>query len=149
MLMLLFHVDDERFACDCEQIMEVIPRVSLRSLSHTSAGIAGVLNYAGKPVPVLDFTKLCVGRESTDHLSTRIILFSRDAGEGKERQTLGMMAERVTNTIERKPSDFSDSGVKYRDASYLGGVFHDESGIIHQVLVDELFIVVSQELSRK
>jgi len=147
MLMLLFHVGEERFACDCKYITEVIPRVPLRSISHTSQGISGVLNYAGQPVPVLDFSQLCAGRESSEHLSTRIILFSRQMEPDAQRQTLGMMAERVTNTIEKREKDFSNSGVTYRDAPYLGGVNHDRNGIIHEVLVDELFHLVSQQMN--
>lgn len=149
MLMLLFHVGEERFACDCEYITEVIPRVPLRAISHTSEGVTGILNYAGQPVPVLDFSQLCAGRESSEHLSTRIILFSRTTKDKDEQQTLGMMAERVTNTLHKKKSDFSNSGVKYRDASYLGGVNNDQSGIIHEVLVDELFHLVSQRMNNE
>ncbi len=145
MLMLLFYIGDERYACECDHILEIIPKIELKAVTHTQPYVKGVLNYAGSPVPVVDFSMLCDGRSSAPYLSTRIIILRRNKGDDVV-QTLGLMAERVTDTIGHKLEDFSDSGVRLRDAPYLGGVLHDEHGIIHSVVVDKLFDTVDQVL---
>ena len=144
MLMLLFYIGEERYACECDYILEIIPNVSLTSVTHTQKYVIGVLNYSGAPVPVVDFTLLCEERNSTPYLSTRIVILRRE--KGGEIQTLGLLTERVTDTITHDLEDFSDSGMHLRNASYLGGVLHDKKGVIHSVLIDQLFDTVNQAL---
>lgn len=141
MLMLLFYVGEERYACLCDTIVEIIPQVPLKKMAQAPEYFPGFLNYGGVPVPVVDFSLLSAGRPSAPYLSTRIILFRRQL-EGGSEETLGMMAERVTDTIDRELSDFVDSGFTLRGARYMGGVLNDDHGLIHHLLIDQLFDAV-------
>ncbi len=146
MLMLLFYVGNERYACECDTIVEVIPQVALRQVSTSQEYLIGLLNYANMPIPIVDFTQLCAGRSSIPYLSTRIIIFRRQL-ENQPEQTLGLLAERVTDTIDREPTDFMNSGFSLRHGSFIGGVAHDTHGLIYQVLVDQLFDTVHKVFS--
>lgn len=146
MLMLLFYVGEERFSCICDPIVEIIPQVPLRKLMHSQPYLMGVLNYTGIPIPIVDFSQLCSARSSHPYLSTRIIIFRRNV-EGEPEQTLGLIAERVTDTIDRDPSDFKNSGFALRHGKFIGGVVNDSQGLIYHVLIDELFATVHQVFS--
>jgi len=146
MLMLLFFVGEERYACLCDQIVEIIPQVPLRKIVQVQEYVSGVLNYGGVPIPVVDFTQLCTGRPSVPYLSTRVILFRRQQ-EGRPVQTLGLLAERVTDTIDRDPKDFVNSGFCLREGNFIGGVVHDPQGLIYHLLIDPLFDAVQKVFS--
>ncbi len=141
MLMLLFYVGEERYACICDNIVEIIPQVPLKKIALAPEYVPGLLNYGGMPVPVVDFSLLCAGRGSASYLSTRIIIFRRQI-ENRPEETLGLMAERVTDTIDRNPMDFVSSGFSLREAKYVGGVINDNQGLIYHLLIDELFDTV-------
>ena len=148
MLMLLFFMGEERYACICDPIVEIIPQVPLRKITQAPDYMPGLLNYGGMPVPVVDFTHLLVGRPSVPYLSTRVILFRREQ-DGGHQETLGVLAERVTDTIDREPSEFVNSGFNLRESRFIGGVVNDPQGLIYHVLVNELFDTVHKVLSPK
>lgn len=142
MVMLLFYVGEERYACSCEPIVEIIPRLPLKPMMHAPAFLPGLVRYNGILVPVLDFVRLRDGRSCSESLSSRIIVV-RDA-ETPEEDThlLGLMAERVTEIIEQSPSSFTSQALSYKNAPYLGGVLGDELGLIQAVDVVQLFPLV-------
>jgi len=57
--------------------------------------------------------------------------------QGSER-LLGLLAERVTETVRRDAADFADPGVQPEAAPYLGPVAADEQGLIQWVALDRL-----------
>lgn len=138
MLMLLFCVGEERYACECDQIVEILPRIPARPVVQAPAYIVGLLTYRGLPIPVVDFSLLISGRQSNAFLSTRIILFRKE-GPGGKNTHLGLIAERVTDTIDRDPTEFTETGVKLIDAAFLGGILPDDKGVVHYVVVNRLF----------
>lgn len=147
MLMVVFYVGEERFALPCDSIIEIIPAVPLRKAVQIEQQLPGVLNYGGTPIPVVDFCRLVEGRDSRPFLSTRIMVMTHQS-EGDPVQTLGLMAERVTDTLERPLDDFVDSGFNMRSTQYIGGVLNDEQGLIYLVLVDKLFEAIHGVFSK-
>lgn len=147
MLMLLFCEGDERYACECDQIVEILPRVPVRPVPQAPPYVSGLLTYRGLPIPVVDFSLLVGGRPSSSFLSTRIILFYKD-GLGGKTTYLAMIAERVTDTIDRDPAEFTETGVQLIDANFLGGILPDEKGVIHYVVINKLFDSVEKLFTR-
>jgi chemotaxis-related protein WspB len=74
MLFLIFHLSAERYALDCRQIAAVLPERALKTLPGAPSWVAGVLDYRGAPVPVIDVPALALGRPAAHRLSTRIVL---------------------------------------------------------------------------
>ena len=74
MLLLLFKLENERYGLDASQVAEVLPLVDLKRIPQALPEVAGVLNYHGELVPVIDLCKLVPGKPASPRLSTRIIL---------------------------------------------------------------------------
>ncbi len=137
MLLLVFHLGAERFALETGRVMEVLPLVHFRPLTQAVAGIAGIFNYHGATVPLVDLAALALGSASRARMSTRIILVQYTPAAG-ETHLLGLLAERTTATIRREESDFADGGVAVDGAPYLGPFTRDVRGLIQRVEVNEL-----------
>jgi chemotaxis-related protein WspB len=132
MLFLLFELANDRYAVDVGDIAEVLPLVHLKRLPQAPAGIAGVFNYHGSPVPAIDLSALTLGRPAESRLSTRLILvrYPDDSGETR---LLGLIAEHATDTMRRPADDFVASGVAADQAPYLGPVATDASGVVQWI----------------
>jgi chemotaxis-related protein WspB len=137
MLMLLFYVGPDRYALTCSQVVEVIPLVELRKLYHAPEYMAGLFNYRGSIVPVLDLSHLIQGSSSRHCLSTRIILVNYQQPNQNSR-LVGLMAERVTDTVDVLESQFKDGGIHLENAAYLGQIIMDPEGTIQQLRLDSL-----------
>jgi chemotaxis-related protein WspB len=137
MLMLLFYVGPDRYALNCSHVVEVIPLVELRKLYHAPEYMAGLFNYRGSIVPVLDLCHLIQGSGSRHCLSTRIILVNYPPTHQNSR-LLGLMAERVTDTVDVLKSQFKDQGIHLDNAAYLGQIIMDERGTIQELRLESL-----------
>ncbi len=140
MLMLLFHAGDNLYALDSSQVVEVIPMVVLRKIHHVPDYVAGVFNYRGTIVPVIDLCHLIQGTACRSRFSTRIIMVNYTAKDGGHRR-LGLMAERVTETLNRPDLDPKNAS-KVNDVPYLGEIFMDELGMIQRIHWEHLITEV-------
>ena len=100
--------------------------------------MAGVFNYRGAPVPVIDLSQLTLGRparappEHAHH--PRATIPTTTAAT----HLLGLIAERATETMRREPADFVASGVTSDGAPYLGPVATDARGLVQWIDVSKL-----------
>lgn len=137
--MLLFYVGNDRYALSVQNVAEVVPMVALQKLYKAPDYIAGLLNYRGQIVPVVDLCVLLQERPCHSHLSTRIILLERpDFRSDRASNFIGLMAERVTETVNILESDFIDPGLSVENTPYLGGIIADEQGTIQTIHVERL-----------
>jgi chemotaxis-related protein WspB len=132
MLFLLFQMGKDRYALEASRVVEVLPMLALKQLPQSPNGFAGLFNYHGRPVPVLDLCQLTIGQPAAERLSTRIILINCPDGRGGQR-LLGLIAEHATEMLRRNPRDFVDPGFKSKDARYLGPVLLDPKGAIQWI----------------
>jgi chemotaxis-related protein WspB len=137
MLFLIFQLAADRYAIDAADVVEVLPLVNSKRIPHTPAGVAGIFDYHGAPVPLIDLAELTLGTPSQKWMSTRIVLINYRQRSG-EAQLLGFLAEHATETLRRPEEDFKDSGVTVPGAPYLGPVLIDASGIIQRIDIRKL-----------
>ena len=137
MLLLMFRLGEDRYVLDVEQVEEVLPYLQPTVLPGAPHGVVGAINYRGAPVPLLDLSLLALGRPSAAVISTRVILV-RYPVEGGETRQLGLVAERVIETVSRDPGDFKPSGVEAGLPRYLGPVAPDPEGLIQLVRAEAL-----------
>jgi chemotaxis-related protein WspB len=135
MLFILFQIGRDRYALPASGIIEVLPLINLKRVPCAPAGVAGVLNYHGTPVPVIDLNEMTLAEPAAQRLSTRIILV-RYPLEAQHPHPLGLIAEHATNMIRRSPQDFVEPGVE--NAPYLGRVANDTGGLIQSIEVERL-----------
>jgi chemotaxis-related protein WspB len=124
MLFLVFQLGKDRYAVEANRVVEVLPLLEIKRLPQAPRGIAGIFNLRGRPVPALDLSELTFGHAARQRLTTRIILIQHADANGQPR-LLGLIAEYVTQTIRKEPSDFINPGVTLNSAPYLGPVFMD------------------------
>ena len=138
MLMLLFYIGDDLYALDSSQVVEIIPRVFLRKIHHAPKYVAGLFNYRGAIVPVLDLCHLIQDKPSRSYLSTRIIMVNYLAKDNT-RHCFGLMAERVTETLNKSDTELADTDMPLDEAHpYLGKIIMDEKGMIQRIRLEYL-----------
>ena len=140
MLFLLFQLGDARYALDTAAVVEIMPGVALKPILRAPEGVVGLLDYHGRPVPVLDLCALATGQSAPARFSTRLILVRvpADAARSPSDRLVGLLAERATSILQRDPGDFQGSGLPTSASPYLGPVTADAAGFIHRVRVESL-----------
>ena len=137
MLVLLFYLGDTVYTMKCDRVREVAPVVTLKEIPHAPDYVAGLFNYRGVIVPVIDLRKLIQGTPCEMRMSTRVILVDYVKEDGSP-YVLGLMAERVTETVRRDESAFVAPGLEMAEAPYLGGLMMEEREMIQYVDLDRL-----------
>jgi len=143
--MLLFYVGNDLYALDSSQVVEIIPKVLLRKVYQVPEYIAGLFNYRGAIVPVIDLCQLIRKQPSRPFLSTRIIMVNYLEPNGVN-CWLGLIAQRVTETLN-KPDVISVDTVPLLDeAPYLGEMIMDEKGLIQRIRLEYLLLDSQRKL---
>ena len=134
---LLFHADGERYLLASDRITEVVPQVPLRSLPGAPAFVAGLMNYRGEALPVIDVCRLLAGYACAAHLSTRVLVVRVDL-PGQGARDIGLLVERATEMLRLDPDTFTDPGIDVPQAPWLGQVYMDRRGMMQCLCADSL-----------
>lgn len=137
MLMLIFFVENDCFCCSCDSILEIIPKVPLKSIPQKPNYFAGLLNYAGDSVPIVDLSMLIAGHPCSSKMHTRIILFKIPFDSTVK--ILGIMAEKIIETRDIDPDLFTEFRLKIKNLTFLDGIYNTETESIQQINVNLLF----------
>jgi chemotaxis-related protein WspB len=137
MLFLVFKLGKDRYAIETSKVVEVLPLVNVKQIPQAQAGVVGIFDYHGTPVPLIDLTELALGKPSRKWMSTRIILVNYYAESGQT-HLLGVLAEQATETLRRNEEDFTGAGVTAAGASFLGAVTTDSAGIVQRIEIGNL-----------
>ena len=117
MLMLLFRVGVEPWAIAAAEVCEVVPLVALQAMSqgwsdgtsYSEPWRAGLMDYRGRTIPVVDIAALLSGQAAEQTLNTRIVVV--EAGErsddwvGQGRRQVGLVLPNVSETTQLAPVD--------------------------------------------
>ena len=134
MLILIFQLGADRYAMDCQSVVEIVPQVSLKEVPHAPKYVAGLFNYRGTIVPVIDLRELIQRIPCQPHLSSRIVLvdYSRITGATNgPREILGLIAERVSEVREKPKS--STRPIVVDDANFMGEIVLFDGDMIQLV----------------
>lgn len=135
MIIISFSIDNERYGVLAANVIEIIPIIKPKPVPMTEKFVRGLINYRGKPVPVIDMCQLFSGRPCANMLSTRIILTRLD---GDDNCLLGIITEMATETLERDAGEIIATNLQVKNAPFLGGILHDEDGMIQILDIDKL-----------
>jgi chemotaxis-related protein WspB len=108
MLFVIFHCGESRYALNASHVVEILPLVRWTPVAEGSVDVAGVFNYHGTPIPLVDLSERLAQRPSRNWMSTRIIVIRRGAPSDGEKDLLGLVAERATNTARQNEVDFQN-----------------------------------------
>jgi len=137
MLLLTFRVAEGAYAVDASQIVEVVPRVTLRTVPHAPSFLAGLFHYRDTIAPVIDLSILMGSGPCADRLSTRIILVHSPV-PGRPDALLGLMAERVDDlrSVTREQTVFP--AMPLPDAPYLGPIVQADDLLVQLIMVERV-----------
>lgn len=100
MLFLIFNVAEKRYAIHVEQIIEVLPNLISGKLdSGEPKYFAGIIDYHGMYLPVVDLCQLLNDRPCPNMLSSRIILI-KSPFKDQNLKSIALLAEKVTETMK-------------------------------------------------
>lgn len=136
MLCLVAQLGNERYAIDVTQIEEVIPFVHVTVLPGAPPGVAGMIDYYGAPVPVLDLGAVTLGIETLTRMTARIIIVRHGPDTG--RSLLGLLVPHATELMRCDASAFVSATIASRDARHVWDVFPDARGIVQRLDVPAL-----------
>jgi len=137
MQLLTFHVKDDRYAIKTSMIVEVLPIVKLIDLPLSEPCIAGLLNYRGTAVPVVDLNILIDDTPASLLMSSRMIIINYQVAINDIRP-LVLLAERATEIVQHDDSLVQDYGLAMENARFLGDVIYDDHGVIQIVDIENL-----------
>jgi chemotaxis-related protein WspB len=83
MLSVIFPVGSARYALDLPSVIRILPLASLTPLPAAAPEIAGLLNFHGSVIPVIDLNYLVSGAQCPAVIGTRIVLVRRPATGGR------------------------------------------------------------------
>lgn len=132
MMILLFSVGGDNYGINVRDITEVLPSVALKHLPNGPEYVAGLLNYRGQVVPVIDLTMLMTAQASRHRISSRIVLVDYHH-ENTSHHLLGLLIEKITETLRVPGHAFTNSGVATHDTPFLGDVAIHNDAIIQLV----------------
>lgn len=137
-LFLVFCIGGERYALQATDVVEVLPRLSLKPIARAPSWVAGVFAWRGTVVPVIDLCALTFGRRAEARTSTRLVLVNYRPDVEPTARVLGLILEQATDTLRCDPADFQPYGLENRQAPYLGPVREDAQGLLQWVRVNDL-----------
>ncbi|RKF38626.1 chemotaxis protein CheW [Paraburkholderia fungorum] len=139
MLFILFTLDSERYVIDAtqvERLMPLTPQSPPKTIPGAPSWVAGVLDYEGTPLPVIDLPALALGRPAAQLMSTRVVLV-RYPHAGTVR-LLALLLEGATRTLRLAADAFQDAGIDMPHARYLGPVAREADGLVQWIRVEHL-----------
>lgn len=145
MLYLLFSADSTRYVLATSVISEIAPLVPLRKLPEAPVYIAGLMNYRGKSLPIIDASQLLAGYDTAQRLSARIVVVQISTPEGGFRE-VGLLLERAIETLSIDDDSFVESGIENPKTPYFGKVCLDDEGMLQQITVENILSKMDVEL---
>ncbi len=160
MLLLILKAGANRYAIDVARIIELVPRVELRTIPYGPPFLAGLLGYRGSVIPVIDLGLLLEFERCRDCLSTRIIVVNDAPGDQNEGETgaegpsesrpnswtdsgggkcvLGLIGEQVSDLTEVKPEQLLPAPVQLAQAPFLDAIVQTDAGIVQLIAVERI-----------
>jgi len=135
MKVLVFLIGPDRYALRLGAVARVLPVMELKLLPLAPACVAGLMDFHGRPVPVIDLSRLAGLAPEQLCFDARIILVDYAVGAGQVR-ALGLLAEHVVGIDSVRPETLAGSGVEA--APFLGQVASTANGMLQLVGIDDL-----------
>jgi len=140
-----FFVDKDRYVISAEDIVEIVPAVSLKVVPMLPDYAVGLMNYHGNQVPVIDLCHLLLSRACRKKLSTRIILVTRVGSAGKS-ITLGFMVEKATEMLTIDQNLYKPPVMRNPDAPTNGPIVEFQGGLVTKISIEDVFDKIDKKI---
>jgi len=145
-LLLQFSAAGQLFVIESTQIVEIIPLVELTQVPSTANYIAGIFNYRGDLIPVIDISFLLFQKPAKELICTRIIITETEHHENK--YYTAIIAEKVNQTITACKADMKQHNLANNDSPYIRNVFKYNNENIQLIDINKLVPARMTELEQ-
>lgn len=139
MLLLTFTVAGDLYAIEATTVEKVLSPVTLRKIPGADVAVAGILDYMGKALPVVDLAALYTGQPCLRKLSSRILIVKYRKLAASH--LLGLLVAEATDTINVDSSSLQSANVASRPDMGLGSVLVHNGRWVQLVQAENLFPV--------
>ena len=146
MLYAKFFTGDDRYIIAINQITVITPYVNLKPIPSLPDYAAGLLNYRGQSVPVIDLCQLLTARSCVRMLSSRIIITTIKSSKGSGDISIGFLVENATETFSADDEDFIEPGMKNPELPFIVLVVNDDEGMLTRVSPQDIFENIDEGL---
>jgi len=133
MLLIKFTAGNEAYLIDTRSVIEVTTLVRLKKFPGKTDGIAGLLNYHGTAVPVIDINHLFDTPSAQNTLTTRIMVVNY-----LDDNIIGIKADNITDTIQIDKKEFKNPGLELNNKQFLGDVVEIDKRFVQLVDINKL-----------
>ncbi|MFO0794518.1 MAG: chemotaxis protein CheW [Candidatus Brocadiaceae bacterium] len=136
--LVVFTLDDNRFALPLSPVERVVRMVEITPLPKAPEIVMGVINVEGRIIPVVNIRRRFRLPEGNCNLYNQIILAKTP------RRTLGIMVDTVTGVAQYTDKDIVPADKILPDIEYVKGVakFKDGMALIHDI---DTFLSLEEE----
>lgn len=140
MQLLLFELDDHRYAIDTRHVQEIVRAAWPARLPHAPSVIAGILNVRGQPVPLVDL-RLRFGLPPKPLRADEVFVIART-----ERGALAFRADRAAGLAHVAASEVAPLRPEAPHAAFTAGAVLLPDGVL--LLCDaERFVAEAERLA--
>lgn len=137
MQVLIFKLGNDRYGLHTGAVVRVLPLLEFTHIPQVPDYVAGLMNYHGAAVPVIDLSRLSSGHAFAPCFDSRILLVHYPTAAGPT-VLLGLIAEHVIGLQNLDQAAFAPSGIATPSAPYLGQITTGTAGILQLVDVAHL-----------
>jgi chemotaxis-related protein WspB len=135
-LIILFDLGEQHFAIKANDIQKIIHLVNFTSIPQAPHYVAGLFEHHGTLIPVVDLKQLIYKKPSEKYRSTRIFLCHYQFNQ--QTYTLGMIGEKMTETLKKSPEELMELGMKFQEDQLITEIINHNDGIIHCLNIQHL-----------
>lgn len=135
MLMLCFSLFQGRYVINTDAIIEILPKVNLRQISHASSHFLGLLNFGGLLIPIFDLRHIVEGSFCRNAMDTRLLLLFHAPSQEK----FGIIVERVNEAMDIPFEAFTETNINFKNLPFLGGLWVGREETFQEIMVEPLY----------
>lgn len=140
MTLLPFNIKDNYFALEIKDIIEIIPLVRIENVVDSNPLLSGLINYRGNLIPIVDLNYFFYKESSEKILSTRIIIYNY------QEQTLGLIVEDLTDTIEIDKNKLIIESEKLSGSNYIRAYFIEGEKTLKIIDATKIFDLIYKQI---
>jgi chemotaxis-related protein WspB len=140
-----YNLDEFRFVLPVSDVVEIIPYVKLSKLPNLPDYFAGLCQYRGSSITVIDLCALIIKKPCHKKLSTRIIVVEVTENSTSNK-LIGLMVEKATEIVKEEEDNFMDAGIYGDDLPHVGQVLADSFGVISRIFPEDIFSQIDNKI---
>lgn len=144
MLCVTFRIGKSRYCVGIADVEEILPPVKSQAIPSTPDFVAGMIDYRGEYIPMIDLKLLIAGVESEIKMNCRIIAIR--ATFFSETRKIALLVENLSDVLEIDEESAVLSALALERETFFGKIVYDEEGLIQEIIADKIITGKLKEL---